>query len=251
VSVSHSNSSDSVKPKEYFATTRWTMVLKAGGSDSTHARQALEKLCQTYWFPLYAYVRRRGYGPEDAQDLTQGFFARLLEHKSLANADPERGRFRSFILGALNHFLADEHARAHAQKRGGGRPLVSLDLAAAEERFDLEPADEATPDKAFDKQWAAALLNEVLNRLADEYRRDGKAELFAAIKQSLAGSRESQPYAELARRVGMNEGAVRTAVHRLRKRYRELLRSEIGDTVSSEEDVNDEIRHLFKISGGG
>lgn len=240
----------SSRPRNYFATTHWSLVLKAGRSDSTQARHALEKLCRTYWFPLYAYVRRRGYNPEDAQDLTQGFFVRLLEHQSIAAADPERGRFRSFMLGAMNHFLADERARAQAQKRGGGRHVVHLDVAAAEQRLDSELKDNITPDKAFDRQWAAALLNAVLDGLAEEYAGEGKKDLFEALKQTLAGARESQPYAELAQCLAMNEGAVRTAVHRLRKRYRELLRTEIANTVGSEAEVEEEIRHLFRISGG-
>ena len=160
-----------------FATTHWSMVLAAGGDD-THAQVALSKLCELYWYPLYAYVRRRGHSPEDARDLTQEFFVRLLERQSLANAHPDRGKFRSFILGAMNHFLADERAKLQTQKRGGGHKILSLDLMAAEQRFDLEPADNATPDKSFDKQWAAALLNEVLNRLEDAYRGDGKLSLL-------------------------------------------------------------------------
>jgi len=235
-----------------FVTTHWSVVLTAGRSDTTRARAALESLCQTYWYPLYAYVRRRGYSPEDAKDLTQGFFACLLERQSLANADPDRGKFRSFILGAMNHFLADERAKLQTQKRGGGHKILSLDLMAAEERFDLEPSsDDATPDKAFDKQWAAALLNEVLTRLEDAYQREGKMSLFMELKQTLMGTRESQPYAMLAKRLSMNEVAIRTAVHRLRKRYRELLREEIARTVSSPEEVSEEIRYLFQISGGG
>ena len=230
-----------------FVTTHWSVVLTAGRRETTRARAALESLCQTYWYPLYAYVRRRGYSPEDARDLTQAFFVRLLERQSLANADPDRGKFRSFILGAMNHFLADERAKSLTQKRGGGHEILSLDLMAAEERFDLEPADNATPDKAFDKQWAAALLNEVLNRLEDAYRRDGKLSLFIELKQTLMGTRESQPYAVLAKRLSMNEGAIRAAVHRLRKRYRELLRDEIANTVSSQEEVNEELRYLFSV----
>ena len=237
--------------KPVFVATRWSVVLRAGRSDTTRARAALESLCQTYWYPLYAYVRRRGHSPEDAKDLTQEFFARLLERQSLANADPDRGKFRSFILGAMNHFLADERAKSLTQKRGGGHEILSLDLMAAEQRFDLEPADNATPDKSFDKQWAAALLNEVLNRLEDAYRRDGKLSLFMELKQTLTGTRESQPYAVLAQRLSMNEGAIRAAVHRLRKRYRELLRDEIANTVSSQEEVNEELRYLFKVSADG
>jgi RNA polymerase sigma factor (sigma-70 family) len=234
-----------------FVTTHWSVVLTAGHSDTTHAQEALAKLCQTYWYPLYAHVRRRGHSPEDAKDLTQEFFARLLEQQSIANADPERGRFRSFMLGAMNHFLATEWAKLQTQKRGSGRKPLSLDLAAADLRFDLEPADSATPDKAFDKSWATTLLDEVLNRLEAEYHREGKTALFSAIKQTLAGSRESQPYTALAARLGITEGALRTAVHRLRKRYRELLRHEIANTVSSPEEVNEEIRYLLKISAGG
>jgi len=237
--------------KPVFVATRWSVVLRAGRSDTTRARAALESLCQTYWYPLYAYVRRRGYPSEDAKDLTQAFFARLLVRQSLANADPDRGKFRSFILGAMNHFLADERAKLQTQKRGGGHEILSLDLIAAEQRFDLEPANDATPDKAFDRQWAAALLNEVLNRLEDAYRREGKLSLFIELKQTLMGTRESQPYAVLGQRLSMNEGAIRAAVHRLRKRYRELLRAEIANTVSSPEEVNEELRYLFKVSADG
>ena len=199
-----------------FVTTKWSVVRAAGRSDTTSARTALEKLCRTYWYPLYAYVRRRGHTPEDAQDLTQEFFARLLEGQSLAAADPELGRFRSFLLTAMNHFLTDEWKKAKAKKRGGGAQVLSLDWVAAEERFDLEPADNSAPDKIFEKQWAVALLAEVLNRLEVEYQQEGKAELFAALKQTLMGSRESQPYADLVASLRMSEGAVKVAVLRLR-----------------------------------
>lgn len=226
------------------------MVLSAGQEDTTHARAALEKLCQTYWYPLYAHVRRRGYAPEDAKDLTQAFFLRLLERQSLANADPNLGRFRSFILGALNYFLISEWKKAQAERRGGGRPTFSLDWAAAERRFDLEPADPATPDKAFDKQWATALLDEVLKQLENEYLREGRPELFQALKRTLTGSRESQPYVHLAGQLGMNEGAVRVAVHRLRKRYRALLQAEIANTVASPEEAGEEMAYLFRTMAG-
>jgi RNA polymerase sigma-70 factor (ECF subfamily) len=231
-----------------FVTTHWSVILTAARSDTTRARAALEKLCQTYWYPLYAYVRSRGHSPEDAKDLTQEFFANLLGRQSLANVDPNRGKFRSFILGAMNYFLANEWAKLQTQKRGRGHETLSLDLAVAERWFGVEPADHATPDKAFDKRWASALLNEVLNRLEGEYRREGRISLFNALKQTLMGRRESQPYANLAERLNMNEGAVRVAVHRLRKRYRELLREEIANTVSSPEEVNEEIHYLFRIS---
>jgi RNA polymerase sigma-70 factor (ECF subfamily) len=233
-----------------FVTTHWSVVLVAGRTDSTRAQSALARLCQTYWYPLYAYVRRRGHSPHDAQDLTQEFFARLLERHTIANADPNRGRFRSFLLSTMNHFLAHEWERLRAQKRGGGRQLLSLDLARAEERYDLEPADNSSPDKLFDKHWAGALLEEVLNQLEAEYQQAGKAGLFAALKQTLTGTHESQPYAVLATRLGMNEAAVKVAVHRLRKRYRELLRVEITNIVADPEQAEDELRHLFTALAG-
>jgi RNA polymerase sigma-70 factor (ECF subfamily) len=234
-----------------FVTTHWSVVLAAGHGDAAHARAALGELCQTYWYPLYVYARRRGYAPHDAQDLTQTFFVRLLERHSLASADPGRGRFRSFLLTAMKHFLATEWEKARAQKRGGGNTVLSLDLAAAEQRYDLEPADDSTPEKIFDKQWAIALLDEVVNRLEEEYRQKGKAVLFAALKNTLTGSGESQPYAALATRLGMSEGAAKVAVHRLRRRYRELVRAEIANTVVSPEEVEEEMRHLLQALAGG
>lgn len=234
----------------WFVTTHWSVVSKAGRHDTTRASDALAKLCQDYWFPLYAYVRRRGYSAHDAQDLTQAFFACLLERQSLANADRNRGRFRSFLLGAMNYFLANEWARMQTQKRGGGQKILSLDLAAAEERFDLEPVDHSSPDKAFDKEWATALLAKVLNRLEEEFRREDKQALFEALKQTLAGSRETQPYAALATQLDMNEGAVKTAVHRLRKRYRQLLEAEIAETVTSPEEVKEELAYLLTVISG-
>ena len=232
----------------WFVTTHWSVVLSAGHSDTPRAAEALQRLCQTYWYPLYTYVRRRGYSPQDAQDLTQGFFACLLERQSLATADPEKGRFRSFMLGAMNYFLATEWAKMQTQKRGGGREIFSLDLAAAEQRFDLESADHATPDKAFDQAWATALLDKVLSQLEAEFRREGKIQLFDMLKQTLTGSRESQPYGVLAAQLSINEGAVKTAVHRLRKRYRQLLEAEIANTVTSPGEVKEEMRYLLKAA---
>jgi RNA polymerase sigma-70 factor (ECF subfamily) len=221
------------------------VVLAAARNDTPKARAALEKLCRIYWYPLYAYVRRRGYSAHDSQDLTQEFFAQLLERQSLARANPEMGRFRSFILKAINNFLANEWKKARAKKRGGGYQAFSMDLAAAEERFDLEPADNSTPDKIFEKQWALALLDEVLNRLEAEYQREGKNELFSTLRQTLMGARETQPYTELATKLSMNEGAIKMAVHRLRKRYRELVRVEIANTLDHLQDIEEEMRHLF------
>jgi len=236
-----------LRKQPIFLTTRWTVVLAAGGIDTTLARQALEHLCRTYWYPLYAYVRRRGYSAHDAQDLTQAFFARLLAQESLANADPNRGRFRCFILTAMNNFLANEWKRGTAQKRGGGHELMSLELTAAEKRYELEPAIHSSPDKIFEKQWAMTLLEEVLNRLELEFQNDGKGDLFAALKPALLGLRESQPYATLATQLGMNESAVKVTVHRLRKRYRELIRDEIANTLDSSEEIEAEMRHLLHV----
>ena len=229
-----------------FVTTHWSVVLAAGRSQTTQARAALAELCQTYWYPLYVYVRRRGYNPHDAQDLTQAFFARLLERQSLASADPERGRFRSFMLASMNHFLASEWEKVRAQKRGGGREILSLDLVAAEQRFDLEPASTDSPDKLFDRQWAIALLDKVLNLLEDEYRRERKADLFDALKRTLTGARETHPYSELAKSLDMSEGAIKVAVHRLRRRYRELLQAEIAQTVAAPNEAAEEMKHLFQ-----
>jgi RNA polymerase sigma-70 factor (ECF subfamily) len=235
------------RPHPVFATTHWSVVLAATRTDTTRARDALAKLCQTYWYPLYAYVRRRGYSTPDAQDLTQAFFEQLLERQSLASADPDLGRFRSFLLKSMNNFLASEWKKGMAQKRGGGGTMLSLDLAAAEQRFDLEPATFASPDKIFEKLWALTLLGEVMDRLEREYEGEGKTDLFAALKQTLLGLRESQPYAELAPKLGMNESAVKVAVHRLRKRYRELIRAEIANTLDRSQDLEAEIRHLFQV----
>jgi RNA polymerase sigma-70 factor (ECF subfamily) len=234
-----------------FATTHWSVVLTAGRRDTTRAQDALAKLCQTYWYPLYAYVRRRGYSPEDAQDLTQEFFARLLERQSLASADPNRGRFRSFMLGVMNHFLADEWNRARAQKRGGGATLLPLQFDTAETRYGHEPADKTTPEQNYERRWAMTLLEEVLRRLAEEYKQEGRAELFAELNPCLVGERTSQPYAALAARLGVNEGTIKSAVHRLRQRYRQLLRDEIANTVAEPGEVDAELQHLFTILSRG
>lgn len=233
-----------------FVTTHWSVVVTAGRSDTTRAHDALANLCQTYWFPLYTYVRRRGHSPEDAQDLTQEFFARLLERNWVANANQEKGRFRSFLLSAMNHFLADEWDKARAQKRGGGVPAVPLQFDTAETRYGVEPADNATPEHSFERRWALTLLEEVLKRLQAEYEQEGKTDLFAALNPCLVGERTSQPYAELAVQLGMNEGAVKSAVHRLRQRYRQLLRDQIAQTVATPDEVDEELRHLFAVLAG-
>jgi RNA polymerase sigma-70 factor (ECF subfamily) len=222
--------------------------MHAGRSDSTAARTALAQLCQTYWYPLYAYARRRGKSPEDAEDLTQGFFARLLELDSLADVRREKGKFRSFLLASLNHFISDEWDRARAQKRGQGR-VISLDASLAEDRFSREPATTLTPEKLFERKWAMTLLDSVVQRLQREYDSAGKGALFLKLRFSIAGEAE-EPYAKNAADLGMSEPALRVAVHRLRQRYRQLLRDEIARTVAMEAEVDGEIQHLFQALGG-
>jgi len=226
-----------------FAQTRWSMVVAAAGGDSTKARRALEHLCGTYWYPLYAFVRREGHGADDAQDLTQEFFARLLEKNWLDAVDREKGKFRSFLLAAMRHFLANEWDRAHRLKRGGGQAVLSLDAESAEARYALEPADRMTADRIFERRWALTLLEQVLVRLRKEFAAVGKDRLFEELKAALTG--EKIPYAEIAARLNLNEGAVRVAVHRLRLRYRDLIRAEIAETVAGEDGVDAEVQHLF------
>jgi|SRR5665213_413385 len=232
-----------------FALTHWSVVSAAGNCDTTHSRAALEQLCQAYWYPLYAYVRRRGHSPEDAEDLTQEFFARLLENKWVGRADRQKGRFRSFLLSAMNHFLRDEWDRARAQKRGGGVKAAPLQLDTAETRYGHEAADTVTPEQNYERRWALALLEQVVYRLRAEYEQSGRVELFAALHPCLVGDRTAQPYAELAANLGVSEGTVKSAVHRLRSRYRELLRHEIAQTVAEPGEVDEELRHLFIVLG--
>ena len=227
-----------------FAGTHWSVVLAAKGK-STASRVALEALCRTYWQPIYAFVRREGHNPEDAQDLTQEFFVRLLEKNYLGTVDPSKGRFRSYLLASLKHFLANEWDKARAQKRGGGEMLISIDAITAEGKHGLEPVTTLSAEKLFDRRWALTLLERVLARLRDEHVGPGKTELFEELKSTLTGERTGIPYAQIARRLRMSEGAVKTAVHRLRQRYRELIRFEITDTVASPNQVEDEMRSLF------
>jgi RNA polymerase sigma-70 factor (ECF subfamily) len=221
------------------------MVLTAGQGQSPQAGRALEELCRTYWWPLYAYVRRRGYEAHEAEDLTQEFFARLLTKNYLADVAREKGKFRSFLLASLKHFLANEWDRARAKKRGGEHAHISLDAHAAETRYRSEPMDELTADKVLDRQWALTLLELVLARLDAEYAGAGKAELFERLKVYLTAVKDSVPYATVATKLGTTEGAAKVAVHRLRQRYRKLLREEIAHTVASPADIEGEIRHLF------
>jgi RNA polymerase sigma-70 factor (ECF subfamily) len=226
-------------------TTHWSVVLSAGRSDTTHARDALEKLCRTYWPPIYAFVRRQGHGPHDPQDLTQEFFARLLAKNYLGDVDRTKGKFRSFLLTSLKHFLANEWDKARAQKRGGVVVFIPIDPRTAETQYGIEPAEALTADKIFERRWALTLLEQVLRRLSEEYQEGGRAKLFAELKFTLTEASRSVPYAEVAARLKQSEGAVKVAVHRLRGRYRELLRAEIAATVASQADVEEELRNLF------
>jgi RNA polymerase sigma-70 factor (ECF subfamily) len=232
-----------------FASTHWSVVLAAGDRDDRRSRDALAKLCATYWYPLYAFVRRQGFGPEDAEDLTQGFFAHLLEHEALATVDRAKGKFRSFLLASLRHFLADERDRVQAQKRGGGRAPVPLDVVSAERRYALEPADPAGPDKLFERNWALALMEQVLDRLRAEQVVADKRAQFDLLRDCLMGDPDAPRYADLTAQLSLSEDAVKMAVSRLRRRYRQLLRQEIAHTVSTPAEVEEEIRHLFAALG--
>lgn len=231
-----------------FATTRWSVVLAAGRKSDPSSDRALADLCQSYWYPLYVYVRRRGVDTDAARDLTQEFFARLLEKNYLAVAQPERGRFRAFLLTALKNFLANEWERRRAQKRGGGKAILALDFDAGESRFHNEPAHNDTPERLFDRQWALAVLDSCLTRLRGEFATQRKEQEFAQLKNFLTGEAAAS-YAVVAQELGMTEGAVKVAVHRLRRRYRELLRAEVAQTLAEPAEVNDEIRCLFEALG--
>jgi RNA polymerase sigma-70 factor (ECF subfamily) len=234
--------------KGYFATTRWSMVLAAGHSTSG-ADEALTELCQTYWVPLYTYLRKKGHGPDEAEDIVQDFLTNLIEKTALAAADPNRGRFRSFLISSLQNFLANRRDRDLAQKRGGTVKKFSLDFGSAEEAYHREPWTELTPEKIFDRRWAIELLNLVLNRLRDEYANADKAQLFEQLSPTLTGD-DADGYAAIAARLHISADAVKVAVSRLRKRYRKLLRESIAHTVASPEDVDDELRHLFAALSG-
>jgi DNA-directed RNA polymerase specialized sigma24 family protein len=233
----------------WFVTTHWSVVLSARQPESPQSAAALETLCRTYWYPLYAYLRRQGRSPQDAQDLTQGFFARLLQKDYLHAVAREKGRFRTFLLVAFKRFLANEWDREHAQKRGGFAPVVSIDEALAESRFAAELSQNVPPDVLFDRQWAMTLLERTMTQLQQEYVASGRAQLFEYLQSCLVREESALPYAEIAARLNLTEAAVKMAVHRLRARYREILRAEIAHTVSSPEEVEEEIRHLFSAFG--
>ncbi len=230
---------------DYFATTRWTVVLAAGRRSTPQADVAMEELCRTYWYPLYAYIRRQGHTREDAEDLTQAFFARFLQKNYLEGLSSAKGKFRAFLLAALKHFLANEWDRADRQKRGGHATHLSLDWHSADTRYHLDPADNLSPDKLYDRAWAVTLLESVITRLRDESAAEGKSKLFEQLKPFLMVGKSAIPYAQAATDLNLTEGAVRVAVHRLRRRYRELLRAEIVQTLTDAEQVEEEMRSLF------
>src|SRR5665213_561607 len=236
---------DQTKFVDCFATTHWTAVLAAGRKSTPQADRALDELCKTYWYPLYAYVRHRGHSREDAEDLTQAFFARLLSKNYLEGLDSEKGKFRAFLLAALKHFLANEWDRRTTQKRGGGATPLPLDWQSGDTRYQIEPADNLSPDKLYDRAWAVALLEQVIGRPRDENAAEGKAALFEQLKPFLTSGQGAIPYAEAAASTGMPEGAVRVSVHRLRRRYRELLREEISQTLSDPSQTDAEMKALF------
>lgn len=239
-------SGDLSTPGMSFHTTHWTAVLVAGHDSVPGSKEALEDLCRAYWYPLYAYVRRKGHSEADAKDLTQQFFARLLHGGRLALADPARGRFRTFLLTALNHFLINEWIKTGRDKRGGAIEFVPLHTDDPENLYSAEPADARTPETLYDQHWAAAVMKQALDRLAAEYR-DDRARLFEALKPFVWGEKAGASYAEIATALGLNEGAVRVAVHRLRRTYREFLRDEIAQTVATPEEVEQELRYLIEI----
>ena len=237
------NRSPQSLPRE-FTTTHWSVVVCAGGAASTEADRALEDLCRAYWYPLYAYVRRQGHAASDAQDLTQDFFARLLERKYLRLADPQRGRFRTFLLSSLKHFLINEWEKSRATKRGGAFSIISSDEQNAEGRYLAEPIEGLTPDRIYEKRWAVTLLEQVMSRLREKYAADGKAPLFEALKPYVWGETITDGYDSVSARLGLTEGALRVAMHRLRESFREMLRDEVARTVASPGDVDEELRQL-------
>jgi RNA polymerase sigma factor (sigma-70 family) len=236
---------DSIAPgAREFHTTRWSLVLAAQqGADATHMHRAMSTLCQDYWYPLYAFVRRRGHSPHDAQDLTQAFFLSLLE--TPAAADPARGKFRSYLLGALKNFLANDWHRGQTQKRGGGQRLVEWDALDAEARYALEPAGHSDPEALYDRRWAMELLARAVEKMRAEFAAKGQAETFEVLKGTLSGAGPARE--EIAQQLGMSEGALKVAVHRLRQSYREVLRAEIAETVDSPEEIDAEMRHLVAV----
>jgi RNA polymerase sigma factor (sigma-70 family) len=232
-----------------FSQTHWTMVLAARHWNSPEARDALAKLCQTYWYPLYAFTRRRGHSPHEAQDLTQDFFVHLLEHGALEQVDQQKGKFRSFLLAALTNFLNNQWAKENTLKRGGTQMVISLDEILAEERYRQEPANETGPEALFDRGWACTVAGQVMAKLKAEYAASDKGDVYTVLEHCLTGETDPGFYQKAAAKLGKNEGAVKVDLHRLRRRFGELLRNEIANTVSPEEEVDGEVRHLFAAIG--
>ena len=230
-----------------FKTTHWSVVLSTGDHSDSVAHPALEKLCQAYWYPLYAFVRRQGHSPEDSQDLTQEFFARFLNRGSFAKADPERGRFRTYLLTSIKRFLTEEWRRTHRQKRGGEQIFEPLESEAKERRYAAEPKDTLSPDLLYDRRWAEALLERVLAQLRRDYDSTGRAAVYAQLQRFLWGREEEISYAEMGQRLSLNEGAVKVAVHRLRQRFRDLLNAEVAHTVETPAEIEQELRHLLSM----
>jgi RNA polymerase sigma factor (sigma-70 family) len=233
-----------------FDTTRWTLVLAAKDWASPAAREALEALCNVYYQPLYAYIRRHGHSPDEAEDLTQGFFARLLEPDFLKNVDRTKGKFRAFLLASCKYYLSNERERAAAQKRGGKSLTISIDRNAAEGRYQLEVADHCAPEDTFDRQWARTLLDHTFDQLQRDFEKDGQIERYYALKPTLTKD-DKVPYSQVASTLGITEDAVKVAVHRLRGKFRDTLRARIAATVGTATEVDDEIRDLFSAFGGG
>lgn len=229
-----------------FATTRWSLVIAAGRTSEPRSAEALAYLCELYWYPVYAFIRRQGHGPEDGADLTQEFFTRVLEKNYFHDADPARGHFRGFLCASVRHFLSNQRDRARAQRRGGRQPPISLDVENAEGRYQLEPRDDLTPEKLLDRRWALTLLEQVLTRVRDAHAAAGKAELFDRLKGFLTGDGAEVRYADVAQAMGTTEGAIKVAVHRLRRQYRDALVQEIAETVSDPADIHAEIEYLLK-----
>lgn len=232
-------------PLRHFATTQWSVVLAAGNLDGQNALAALTQLCETYWYPVYAYVRRRVDDRHESQDLTQAFFSHLLEKQLVARADRERGRFRAFLLTSLQNFLLNEWDKARAVKRGGGRAVLSLDFDYGETRFQIEPAHDLTPEKLYERRWVLTLLDQVLDRLRQELEESGKSTYFEQFKGALTGETPADDYTHAAKALGITEAAAKQAAYRLRKRYRELFRAEVARTLATEEDVDEEIGRLL------
>src|SRR5262245_57512567 len=243
------DSGSTALPQSYFATTHWSVVLDAGNPGSPQAADALEKLCRTYWYPLYAYLRRRGQNPEDAEDLVQAFFTGLLASQSLGDVAPEKGRFRTFLLASANKFLANEWRRSATLKRGGGLKFVPLGGPGPEELYQTEPSTDLTPERLYERRCAIALLDQAFNRLKEEAVAAGKASLFEQLRPFITDKSDSKDYPAIAARLGITEVAVRVAVHRLRQRYREILRTEVAQTLPNPSELASELQYLFSLFG--